>query len=284
MCSPKVLAHVQKQLGQQLGKRVSRRDLFKTAALAGTTSALLGSQTARADGHMGMSFSNLVDLTHTVHADTPVWPGNPRPAFDTVVTVENDGFYSRNWTVNEHTGTHMDAPAHFIAGGTTADALELSNFIVPIAVIDISEKAAADPDATVTVADIEAYEAKHGTLPAGAMVMMYSGWDSRFDDESAVQNMDADGVMHFPGFSGEAADFLIAERDISGVGVDTLSLDPGNDASFSTHVTILGAGGYGLENVANLSAIPAAGAHLIVGALKMEDASGGPVRLMAAWG
>jgi kynurenine formamidase len=282
MCSPKVLAHVQKQLG----KRVSRRDLFKTAALAGTTSALLGSQSAHADGHMemGLSFSNLVDLTHTVHADIPVWPGTTRPGFNTVVTVENDGFYSRDWMVGEHTGTHMDAPAHFIAEGATADALELSNFIVPIAVIDISEKAAADPDAAVTVADIEAYEAEHGTLPAGAMVLMYSGWEERFGDESAYQNMDADSVMHFPGFSGEAADFLIAERDITGVGTDTLSLDPGADPTFSTHVTVLGAGGYGLENVANLSTIPAAGAHLIVGILKMQDASGGPVRLMAAWG
>lgn len=273
MCAPKVMDVVNKQL--------LRRDLFK-ASLVGAASAALATSRVKAQ-EMMLSTNNLVDLSHTVHADIPMWPGTPSPEVSTLVTVADDGFYGNVWTLWEHTGTHMDAPAHFIEGAATADQLDVASFIVPIAVVDIAEKAATDPDAVVKVADLEAWEAEHGELPAGAVVLMHSGWAERITDPESYRNTDADEVMHFPGFSAEAAEFLVSERDITGIGTDTLSLDPGNSATFDAHVTVLGASKYGLENVANLPNIPAAGAHLIVGQPKLQDASGGPVRLLAAF-
>lgn len=259
-------------------QHLSRRDLFKLGGLSLGASSL--ASLAGAQNKM-LSYNQLIDLSHTLHADFPMFPGAPAPKFNTFVTVKDNGYYGLIWELWEHSGTHMDAPAHFVEGGLTADKLPLDMLVVPIAVIDIQAKAATDPDAVVTVEDINDWEAAHGALPEGAMVMMNSGWDQRVNNPDSFINA-TDGVMHFPAFSPEAAQFLVTERNITGIGVDTLSLDPGKATAFEVHVTILGAGKFGLENVANLGQLPAKGAHLIVGNLKIEGASGGPVRLLAA--
>lgn len=272
MCAPKVMEYV--------NKKFSRRDLFKlgTTGLAATSLTTL-SRTQAQDNML--SYSKLIDLTHTLHADFPMFPGAPAPKFNTLVTVKDNGYYGLVWELWEHSGTHMDAPAHFVDGGLTADILPLEMLIAPIAVIDIQNKAANDPDTMVTIDDITAWEAAHGPLPDGVMVMMNSGWDQRVNQPESFINA-TDGTMHFPAFSPEAAEFLVNERNITGIAVDTLSLDAGKATSFDVHVTILGAGKFGLENVANLGQLPASGAHLIVGNLKIKHASGGPVRLLAA--
>ena len=282
MCAPHIMQYVR--------SRLSRRDLFKLAAgsaatlSAGTLAAGLSRAHAQAAPAMTLNIANLADLTHSLSPDFPVFPGFQPMRINTLVTVENDGFYATRWDVGEHTGTHLDAPAHFIAGATTADAIGLEQLIAPLAVIDIAARAEEDPDALLMVDDILAWESQHGELPAGAAVMMYSGWEARLADSAAFVGADEQGVLHFPGFAPEAADFLVSERDIVGIGVDTLSLDHGPSQGFESHLITLGAGKWGLENVANLASIPAAGAHVIVGNLKVAEASGGPVRVMAAWG
>ena len=276
MCAPHIINAVSQKL--------SRRDLFRATLLGGAAAAVATLPKATAQSVQTLTLGNLADLTHTTTPEIPMFPGFDGPTFDTLVTVEEDGFYGRRLNLSEHTGTHMDAPAHFISGGTTADRLALESFFAPLAVVDISEKAANDPDAQVTLDDLSAWEAEHGTLPEGAAVMMYSGWGERVGDPESFVNADAEGAMHFPGFAPEAAEFLVSERTVTGIGVDTLSLDYGLSGDFATHVTILGAGKWGLENVANLDTIPPVGATLIVGGLKFQDASGGPVRLLAAWG
>ena len=276
MCAPKVMDYVNKKL--------NRRDLFKLAgAAAGVTATSLAPR-AFAQSAPSLNLNNLTDLTHTISPDFPVFPGFDPMQIRTLVTVEDDGFYANRWDIGEHTGTHLDAPAHFVAGATTADAIPVAEFVAPLAIVDISAKAAADPDAVVTVEDLAAWENEYGALPAGAAVMMYSGWEARLsNDPSSFLNQDGPGVPHFPGFSPEAADFLVNERDIKGIGVDTLSLDIGASQTFDVHLSVLGAGKWGLENVANLKALPPAGATLIIGASKVRDASGGPVRLLATW-
>jgi kynurenine formamidase len=275
MCSPKVMNIVQQTL--------SRRDLFKTVLAGGVASAMASLPRVSAQTLTSLNLTNMADLTHTINANTPMFPGFEGPTITTLVTVKDNGFYGNRWDMWEHTGTHLDAPAHFIEGGVTADKLPLGSFIAPIAVIDIEAKTADDDDAMVTVDDITAWESANGQLPDGVVVMMYSGWEKRLSDPASYINQRDDGTIHFPGFSPEAATFLVNERNITGIGVDTLSQDVGASTTFDVHVTILGAGKYGLENVANLSTIPAAGAYLIMGSLKIENASGGPVRLMAAW-
>ena len=202
-----------------------------------------------------------------------------RPRSD--VSIAKDGFFANEITFDEHTGTHMDGPVHFIARGTTADKLPADKFIAPLAVISIEARAAKDADAVVTVDDVLAWEKLHGRVPAGAFVAMYSGWSSRIGNAERFLNKDPKGTMHAPGFSEAAATFLTKERDIVGAGVDTLSLDIAAASKFVAHLAFLGAGKYGVELIANLGRVPAAGAMIIVGAPKHEGASGGPARVYA---
>jgi kynurenine formamidase len=184
-------------------------------------------------------------------------------------------------TFDEHTGTHVDAPVHFVAGAVSADRLPADRLIAPLAVITIAGRAAKDPDTLVSAEDVLQWEKRYGRIPAGAFVAMHSGWDAHVDDANRFFNRDAKGTMHAPGFSEAAARFLVAERDISGVGVDTLSLDAASAQKFVAHLAILGAGKYGIEMLTNLSRVPASGATIVVGAPKHEGATGGPARVLA---
>jgi kynurenine formamidase len=153
----------------------------------------------------------------------------------------------------------------------------------PLAVVDISRRAASNPDTVVTVNDLRAYERGHGRIKRGSVVAMNSGWDARAGSEAAYRNADAAGVSHFPGFSGDAVEWLIEEREIAGIGVDTLSLDPGNATAFVAHLNLLGANRFGIENLANLARIPAKGTTAFVGVIPWEEGSGGPARVIATW-
>jgi kynurenine formamidase len=226
-------------------------------------------------------FRDVFDLTHTFSSKLPVFPAfkpvQIRPKF----ALAKDGFFANEIAFDEHTGTHMDAPVHFVANGPTADRLPADRFIAPLAVVSIESRAAKDADAVLTVDDVLAWEKAHGRLPRGAFVAMYCGWDARIGDAARFLNKDAKGTMHAPGFSEEAARFLVEQRDIVGAGVDTLSLDKAEAAKFVAHLALLGGGKYGVELIANLGRVPPAGATIIVGAPKHEGASGGPARVFA---
>lgn len=287
MCSPQIIEAVRGE--------VSRRralGLAGAAVAAGFASRLPGAaaQTATpvAAGGGGAtialgSYTQVQDLTHTITPETPVFPGYPQPEFETVRNFDEHGFYAQMLSYVEHTGTHMDAPAHFVEGQAFANELPVAQFLAPLAVIDISERAASDPDAQLTPDDVAAWESEHGALPAGAFVAMNSGWSARIDDPEAFINMGDDDALHFPGFHPDATALLVEERDVVGIGVDTLSLDYGAATSFDTHVILLGASKYGLEGLAALDAVPAAGGLVIVGGPKFQNASGGPSRVMALY-
>lgn len=230
-----------------------------------------------------ISFTSVASLSHSNSPTTPVWPGNPAFEMETVVTIENDGFYANVLAYHEHTGTHMDAPAHFVVDGATVDLVSPASLVAPLAIIDVTAQAQADVDYGLTVDDILAWEAEYGALPAGAIVAMHSGWAARIDDAEAFVNLDAGGVMHYPGFSPDASAFLVAERSINGIASDTLSQDPGNSTDFGTHINILGAGLYGIEGIANLDSLPARGAWVTVGAPNHANGSGGPARILALY-
>lgn len=283
MCSPEIVARVQSELGDR--SRYTRRGVMRSALAASAVAVTAGSQvsarqsTPAATPVTGIR-SAIVDLTHTIRAESPVWPGNEPFSAEAIKTFEADGFYQQKVTFWEHTGTHVDAPIHFDPDGITSDLLDVGALFAAIAVIDISARAAADPDTALGVDDILAYEAEYGEIPAGTLVAMNSGWGSRWEDAVSFVNLDADGVQHYPGFSPDAAEFLVSERDIVGIAVDTLSQDPGNSTDFGTHVTILGAGKYGIEGLANVDQLAPAGSNVFVGAPKWEDASGGPARVI----
>jgi kynurenine formamidase len=205
------------------------------------------------------------------------------PTRTTLATVERDGFYAQEWRFVEHVGTHLDAPRHFFNGGRAAPEISPEELIVPAVVIDISSRAADDPDAFVVVDDLARFEKEHGRVPDRAAVLMYSGWEGRVGSEDAYRNIGADGKRHFPGFGLEAVTWLLEERDVACIGVDTLSLDHGPSETFDVHRLLLGADRYGLENLAALQSIPPTGATILVGLVPWEEGSGGPCRVLARW-
>jgi kynurenine formamidase len=150
------------------------------------------------------------------------------------------------------------------------------------AAVDIARRASTDPDTVVTVADLRAYERRHGRIDDGAAVLMYSGWGAKVADADAYRGTDTNGVLHFPGFGADACEWLIRRRRIRALGVDTLSIDPGNSVTFDTHKVLNGAERYGVENLANLARLPARGARITVGVIPFRQGSGGPAKVLAA--
>jgi kynurenine formamidase len=225
--------------------------------------------------------TRVIDLSYAISDKLVPWPGDAR-VFEAEVhaTVEKNGYFTRSFWMLEHYGTHMDAPAHFPPGKITVDQIPAQKFFAPAVVIDVQKEAERDPDYQLTVKRIEEWEGKHGKLPSGAIAVLRTGWASRWPDVARYRNQDVNGKMHFPGFSVDAAKLLL-ERQVSGLGCDTLSIDPGNSPDFPVHHLVLGAGVYQLENLAHLSELPEAGAFLIAAPIKLEGGSGGPVRVFA---
>jgi kynurenine formamidase len=231
-------------------------------------------------------FAHVIDLTHALTEDTPYIPvpGITFPFKKTpIATIAKNGVAAYRWEIHEHLGTQIDAPNHFFDDAISLERLPVASLVVPLVVIDVSMRAASNADTSATISDIEAWEQRYGRIPSQAAVFMRSGWDARIADSKAFVNHDASGVMHFPGFSPETATFLARTRDVAGIGVDTLSLDPGRDTTYATHKTWLATGKWGVELVANLSDVPPSGATVFVGATKVAGATGGPVRLIAVW-
>jgi kynurenine formamidase len=224
---------------------------------------------------------SILDLSHPISEKNPAWPGDTRP-FEAQLNAraEEAGYFTRSFRMLEHFGTHLDAPAHFPPGKSTVDEIPPERLLGPAVVVDVRAQAGADADYRVSTADVSAWEERHGRIPAGAIVLARTGWAARWSDEQQYRNMDDAGLMHFPGFSVEAVRILI-ERRVSGLGVDTLSVDYGPSKDFEVHRLSHGADLYHLENLADLTPLPERGAFLVVAPIKLEGGSGGPVRVFA---
>jgi kynurenine formamidase len=282
MCLPGTVESVRAATERGEVTRVSRR----TALAGGGAAALAALLPPAAPAHEPRRRRKLIrgkvaDLTHEFRAGFPVYTGDA-PRRRTLKRFNPDGFYSQEWTFGEHSGTHMDAPGHFVEGLRLVPQLRPQELFAPIAVIDISRRAADDPDAAVGAADIRRYERRHGKIARGTAVLMQSGWSARAADPVAAKNVGPDGKYHFPGWGADAVELLI-KRKARAIGVDTMSLDPGISTTFEAHVEWLQTDRYGLENVANLDSIPPHGATLIVGVIPWQEGSGGPCRLLARY-
>jgi len=257
---------------------LSRRGFFRGAAATAFAATAVSPSPALSQER---KFSRVIDLTHTLSPEFPTFFGVPGIEMKRQADIKKDGFNAYVWQLMEHAGTHLDAPIHFSENGATADRIDAASFVVPLAVVDVTEQAAKSADYQVTRGDLEIYEKKHGRIPDNACVAMHSGWARYVTDGAKYTGKDSAGSFHFPGFSPDAAQWLMTERKGAGLAVDTLSLDHGASKDFKTHYLWLPSGRWGLENVANLDQAPAAGATLVVGAAKVKDATGGPVRLIA---
>jgi kynurenine formamidase len=236
----------------------------------------------------------VVDLTQPLSESTPVirlpepfanTPGLSRRA----ISRYDDAGPAWAWDtleIGEHVGTHFDAPIHWISGrdGEDVASVPASKLVGPAAVIDKSAEAAENPDYLLTIADVEAWEAEHGRLPEGGWLLLRTGWDARAHDETQFLNV-ADGQPHTPGPDVECARWLAQERPIVGFGVETVGTDAGAaggfDPPFPAHSFLLGAGKYGLTQLANLGELPPTGALLVVAPLRLVDGTGSPARALA---
>src|SRR5262245_35729025 len=271
MCAPGCVEYVRSKL--------SRRGFFKGVGAAATAAAATAWRPRQAKAHASPRRTRGADLTHTHSPEFPTFFGVPGVALKQLKEFKKDGFNLNEWTVLEHSGTHMDAPIHFAEKGDGPDTLPVGQLVVPLAVVDVIDKAASNPDYQVTPSDLRAWERRHGRLPQNCCVAMNSGWAKHVGSDRFV-GKDAQG-LHFPGFHPEATDWLMKERQVRGMAVDTLSLDFGASTDFKTHYAWLPSGRWGLECVANLDRVPARGATLVVGAPKIRGATGGPTRLLA---
>ena len=227
--------------------------------------------------------ATIVDLSYALNKNSAFWPGENYKPFELhiLATLEQNGVLSKAFSSPEHLGTHIDAPNHFAKDQISVDQIKPESLFAPGVVIDAVGPVSLDPDFRLSVDHIKAWEAQHGRIPDSAIVLLHTGWDRHWGDTLRYQNTDARGDMHFPAFSAEAAKFLIEERNVRGIGLDTMSMDYGLSKDFPVHKIVNGAGRYGLENVANLDKLPPRDFYLLVAPMKIETGTGGPTRIFA---
>lgn len=237
----------------------------------------------------------VIDLTQPLGPDTPViglpdmFASSPGLSVDVLSRYDDAGpaWYWNAITLGEHTGTHFDAPVHWITGrdlpGNTTETIPVDRLVGPACVLDCSAEAAADPDFLLTPEWVETWEREHGRVPPGSWVLMRTDW-SRREGAEAVLNVDESGP-HSPGFRKDASELLAHDRDVLGVGVETIGTDAGQagmfDPPFPNHTVMHGAGKFGLASLCNLDRLPATGALVFAAPLKLVGGSGSPLRVLA---
>jgi len=224
--------------------------------------------------------AKVIDLTIPLGPDIVMWPGAPSPEVETLVTIKHDGYFARRVSFFEHSGTHFDAPCHFIEGGKSVEHVPVETLVRPAVVIDISKRIGSDADGELTLSEVQAFEAANGRIPDGAAILLRTGWEEFNSDSHRYAGPEGD--LHFPGFGVEAAKFLVEERKAVGLGTDTLGIDPGCASTFPVHSQISHPKGlWHLENLQNLKKLPAVGAWIVVGVLPLIGGSGSPARVIA---
>jgi kynurenine formamidase len=225
----------------------------------------------------------VIDLTHNLNDHSPNWEGTAQSPFqaEELGNIDRDGYYSRVFTTQEHYGTHLDAPAHFANGMWTVEQIPAERLVRPLVVLDVRAKVKNNSDYEISVEDVTDWESAYGPVPNGAVVMAYSGWDARWNSQKEFHNLGSDHLPHYPGYSVATAKFLVKTLDVVGIGIDTMSVDIGATTTYPVHQFTSKENVYHLENVANLALPPPAGATVVVAPIKLENGSGGPVRVLA---
>lgn len=238
---------------------------------------------------LDLSAGRWVDLSHEYSDETLYWPTEEGFEKNAEFEGHTDGgwyYTAYSFCTAEHGGTHLDAPVHFAEGRQTVERIPLYRLIAPVVVVDVSEQAGANADYQVSVADLQAWEASHGEVPQGAIVVFNTGFAERWPDREAYMGTAERGAqavakLHFPGIHPDAARFLVRHRGIASVGIDTPSIDYGQSKDFMTHRILFEHDIPGFENLARLDELPPTGAFMVALPMKIRGGSGGPLRAVA---
>lgn len=228
--------------------------------------------------------ARFVDLTHTFAPGIPHWKEMPDESVVRKFTIAHDGFNIDVFSHAGQWGTHVDPPAHFHTSATTVDRIDPRQFLLRLVVLDIHDRVAADPDAVVTMADVRAWERRHGPIPAGAFVALRTDWSKRWPSQDALQNLDARGAAHYPGWSAPVLRYLYEKCEITASGHETTDTDPGSATTHDDYTLeryVLGTGHFQIELLTNLDQVPEAGGLVMVSFPKPKDGSGFPARVVA---
>jgi kynurenine formamidase len=228
--------------------------------------------------HVGLRPEKLLDLTQPLGPATILWPGSRPFAADVEVDHDRHGVYARDLSLPEHSGTHLDAPAHFVRNGATVDEIALGALVRPAVCLDVRELVGDDASFALTADMIATFEDRDGVISRGTAVLVCTGWD-RFHGDPARYRGTEDSLA-FPGIGADAAELLV-DRGVAGIGIDTLSVDAGHASTFPTHHITLPAGLWHLEGLTRLESVPARRAWLVAAALPVVDGSGAPARAFA---
>ncbi|MCB0631302.1 MAG: cyclase family protein [Saprospiraceae bacterium] len=249
----------------------------------------LGCKTTTEETATGFPTGRWIDLTHDFDENAVFWPTAESFHLDTVFAGMTPGNYyysAYQFCLAEHGGTHLDAPVHFSEGKWSVDEIPLERGIGEAIVVDVSAKADGHPDYQISVADIETWEAANGPMPEDAILLIRTGYGKFWPDRVAYMGTDERGQeavakLHFPGLDPALATWLIENRNVKAVGLDTPSIDYGQSQLFESHRILYGQNILGFENLANLEELPARGAWVIALPMKIKGGSGGPLRMVA---
>jgi kynurenine formamidase len=215
----------------------------------------------------------IIDLSHPISSEMPLWPGDPKTSCEDRASIEKDGYNLKEWKIGEHSGTHVGAPAHFDTTLKTIDMFSAEELVFPLHVIHTKNYKELSQD------DIFRHEEQFGLIKEGSIVVLHSGWDNFWPDQVKVYKSDDNGNLIFPGFNIDAADWLIQNRQIGGLGTDTPGVDSGWEEEFKVGKQLASSGLIHLENLANLSEMPESGGWILVGALPLKGGFGSPARV-----
>ncbi|MDO7895923.1 cyclase family protein [Pseudomonas citrulli] len=227
-----------------------------------------------------LHFNRIVNLSHPIHPGIALWPDDPPVVFKTEASLPTQGYYLRSFSMGEHSATHMNAPNSFDADAMGIDGYAPESLVRPAVMVDLASRVREDADYVIGVQDLEHWEQAHGRIPQGCVVLFHTGWQSRWTDPQRFIQVDAHG-LHFPGVGAAASRFLLEQRDIAGIGIDTHGVDPGQDTTFASNRGVLQRGGIILECLAHLDQLPPTGSTLVIGVLRLEAGSGSPASVLA---
>lgn len=223
----------------------------------------------------------VVDLSHALTPEMPQWPGDPRLELEPVANLQENGFFLRRFSMGEHTGTHVNAPAAFLEQGAGIDEYPAGSLVAPAIVIDVTAEARNNPDYLLRVDKLLAWEREHGPVPPRTLALLYTGWQDKWNSPEDYLGKSDDGAMHFPGFDAQSTGMLLTQRGVAGLGIDTHGVDGGQDTAFSINRRVLEQTRLVLENLCNLDRLPPVGAVLVVGILRLKGGSGSPASVLA---